>query len=130
MYWIIIKWRKKQTNVWMLEPHPRNSGAGETLAKLIRRFCWTHNLKHFNRILIVTFFYINGLDPKMFMEWVNLLNLWVTGPPKTTTQPYTRCSGMGTTCITICMAGTFLMADTNIWMEIFAIMYTNMPENR
>ena len=50
-------------------------GPAKLWPKLARRLCWTPNLKHFNRILLVTFFYINGLDPSIFMEWVELLNL-------------------------------------------------------
>ena len=42
---------------------------------LIRRLFWTPNLIHWHRILICTFVYVNGLNPEIFFEWVNLLQL-------------------------------------------------------
>ena len=41
----------------------------------IRRYFWTPNLKHFERICICAFVYINGLNPIVFFEWVLLKNL-------------------------------------------------------
>ena len=41
----------------------------------IRRYFWTANLTHFQRILVCTFVYVNGLNPEIFMQWVELLHL-------------------------------------------------------
>lgn len=41
----------------------------------IRCLFWTKNLKHFERILIATFVYINGLNPTIFMQWVKTMHL-------------------------------------------------------
>ena len=41
----------------------------------IRRYFRTSNLNHYQRILVCTFVYVNGLNPEIFMEWVQLLNL-------------------------------------------------------
>ena len=32
-------------------------------------------MRHFQRILIATFVYVNGLNPVIFMEWADQLNL-------------------------------------------------------
>lgn len=42
---------------------------------LIRRLFWTRFLRHWQRILICAFVYVNGLDPLLFMEWVTLKGL-------------------------------------------------------
>lgn len=41
----------------------------------IRRLFWTRPLRHWQRILICTFAYVNGLDPEVLIEWVLLLRL-------------------------------------------------------
>jgi hypothetical protein len=41
----------------------------------IRRLFWTQNLKHFDRILVTAFCYVNGLTPEVFFEWACLLSL-------------------------------------------------------
>ena len=41
----------------------------------IRRLFWIGNLNHFQRIVVSTFVYVNGLNPEIFMQWVELLNL-------------------------------------------------------
>lgn len=41
----------------------------------IRRLFWTQSLKHLQRILITTFVYINGLNPTIFMKWVETMHL-------------------------------------------------------
>ena len=40
-----------------------------------RRLFWTKHLKHWDRLLISTFVYVNGLDPDIFLEWAHLLDL-------------------------------------------------------
>ena len=41
----------------------------------IRRLFWIGNLSHFQRIVVFTFVYVNGVNPEIFKEWVELLNL-------------------------------------------------------
>lgn len=41
----------------------------------IRRLFWTRPLRHWQRILICTFAYVNGLNPEVLIEWVLLLRL-------------------------------------------------------
>ena len=59
---------KKQEDIQYLDIDAGNCGAGQTMAS-------TPNLKHFERLLIVTPVYIIGLDPVIFEEWVELLGL-------------------------------------------------------
>ena len=40
-----------------------------------RRLFWTKHLKHWDRLLISTFVYVNGLNPDIFLEWAHLLDL-------------------------------------------------------
>ncbi|CAG2247119.1 unnamed protein product [Mytilus edulis] len=42
-----------------------------TLEKLF----WKKNLKHWERILLAAFAYVNGLNPEMFLDWVKLMGL-------------------------------------------------------
>lgn len=42
---------------------------------LIRRLFWTPDLRHFQRILIVTFAFVNGLNPVLCLEWVDVMHL-------------------------------------------------------
>lgn len=41
----------------------------------VRRLFWTSGLAHFQRILICTFCFVNGLNPLVFYEWAELMNL-------------------------------------------------------
>ena len=41
----------------------------------IRRIFWRKPLKHFDRILLCTFAYVNGLNPDILFEWIDLLTL-------------------------------------------------------
>ena len=41
----------------------------------IRRSFWIPGAKHFDRILLVTFVIVNGLNPEMFMDWARLIGL-------------------------------------------------------
>ena len=40
----------------------------------IRRLFWTRNLNHFQRILVCSFCWVNGLNPLVLMEWMELMN--------------------------------------------------------
>lgn len=42
---------------------------------MIRRLFWRRNLQHFQRILVCTFVFVNGLNPIIFDEWMLLMNL-------------------------------------------------------
>ena len=42
---------------------------------LIRRLFWTKNLKHWDRILVCTFCFINGLNPLVLEEWAVLIGM-------------------------------------------------------
>ena len=42
---------------------------------LIRRLFWTRNLNHFQRLLVCSFVFVNGLNPVVFDEWMILLRL-------------------------------------------------------
>lgn len=50
-------------------------GSAKKWPKVIRRIFWTKNLKHWNRILLCTFCYVNGLNPVLLIEWVELMGL-------------------------------------------------------
>ena len=41
----------------------------------IRRLFWTKNIKHWDRILICCFVFVNGLNPVVFLEWCDLKGL-------------------------------------------------------
>ena len=43
--------------------------------KLICRLFWTPSLRHFHRCIVAAFVYVNGLNPEMFLEWVELQHL-------------------------------------------------------
>ena len=60
MQWIDIQDKIGRATVW-----PVN----------IRRLFWTQNNTHFKRILVSAFVYVNGLNPEIFMEWVELIGL-------------------------------------------------------
>lgn len=42
---------------------------------LIRILIWARHLSHWERILICTFVFVNGLNPVIFYEWITLKNL-------------------------------------------------------
>lgn len=42
---------------------------------MIRRLFWTKNLTHFQRILVSAFVFVNGLNPVVFLDWVDLMGL-------------------------------------------------------
>lgn len=41
----------------------------------IRRLFWTQTLGHWDRILICAFSYVNGLNPEVLIEWIQLRSL-------------------------------------------------------
>ena len=50
-------------------------GDAKLWPKSTRKLFWTTHLRHFQRILIATFAYVNGLSPELFMEWARLMDL-------------------------------------------------------
>lgn len=41
----------------------------------IRKLFWTKNIRHFDRIILSAFVYVNGLNPDVFLEWVAMIGL-------------------------------------------------------
>ncbi len=50
-------------------------GTASKWPRKIRRFFWTENLKHFDRILMCAFCYVNGLTPELLIDWIELKHL-------------------------------------------------------
>ena len=50
-------------------------GAAKLWPYRIRRLFWTQHIKHWDRILICVFVFVNGLNPEIFFEWATLKNL-------------------------------------------------------
>ena len=50
-------------------------GDAKLWPKKIRRLFWTKNVKHFDRIILSSFVFVNGLNPVIFLEWVELMGL-------------------------------------------------------
>ena len=42
---------------------------------LINKLFWLPNIKHFDRLLVASFVYVNRLNPTIFMEWARLVSL-------------------------------------------------------
>ena len=42
---------------------------------MIRRLFWTPSINHFERVLIATFVFVNGIEPTLFLEWARLKRL-------------------------------------------------------
>ena len=38
----------------------------------IRKLFWQQNIKHFERLFVAVFVYVNGLNPSIFLEWARL----------------------------------------------------------
>jgi hypothetical protein len=43
--------------------------------KRMRTLFWSKNIKHFDRIILATFVYVNGLNPYIFLKWVDLSHM-------------------------------------------------------
>lgn len=50
-------------------------GEAKLWPKFIRELFWRKRLLHWDRIVLATFCYINGLDPVILTEWIGLLGL-------------------------------------------------------
>lgn len=55
-------WRDIEDQIGPAGAWPRN----------IRRLFWEKNVVHWQRIILATFVYVNGLNPVVFMEWATL----------------------------------------------------------
>jgi hypothetical protein len=47
-------------------------GAAKLWPAYIRTLFWSRNVKYFSRAVLAAFVYINGLNPEIFIEWVEL----------------------------------------------------------
>ena len=45
-------------------------GDASKWSQLIRRLFWTRNINQFQRSIVAAFVSINGLNPEIFLEWV------------------------------------------------------------
>jgi hypothetical protein len=78
-----------------------------------RRHFWTLNLRHFERIMVSAFVYVNGLNPVIFLEWVDLIGLARDGPAYRHVQAlFTFFNGV--TTAEVCTPSTWETVDTNI----------------
>lgn len=41
----------------------------------IMQLFWNKHLKHWGRLLITDFVYVNGLNPEIFLEWIHSIDL-------------------------------------------------------
>ena len=48
-------------------------GDAKKWPKLTRRLFWKQNVKHFERLLLAAFVYVNGLNHTIFLEWAYLI---------------------------------------------------------
>lgn len=60
-----LLWQDIQDLIGPARKWPRN----------IRRLFWTKNVKHFDRVLLAAFVYVNGLNPIVFLEWVDMSSM-------------------------------------------------------
>ena len=50
-------------------------GDAKRWPRLTRRLFWKQNVKHFERLLLSAFVYVNGLNPDIFLEWAYLVHM-------------------------------------------------------
>jgi hypothetical protein len=98
----------------------------------IRRLFWTAGLRHFDRVLLCTFAWVNGLNPEVVYEWVELLGAWnyvQTGQPGTTLE---LCSDILNPEYkgTIFMPTMCLPIDTSTWMAACECISTRSLDNK
>ena len=41
----------------------------------ILKLSWTPNVKHWDKFILLTFVVVNGLNPKIFLEWIDVMHL-------------------------------------------------------
>ena len=68
-----IKNKSKECELWEL--FQDLIGKCNLWPRRIRTNFWTRNISNFSRYITAAFVYVNGLDPKLFMEWVELKHL-------------------------------------------------------
>ena len=42
---------------------------------LVRKLFWKGNIQHFDRLLVASFVFVNGLNPVIFLDWARLISL-------------------------------------------------------
>jgi hypothetical protein len=50
-------------------------GPGKLWPKKVRKLFWTKNIKHFERLIVSAFVWVNGLNPVVFMEWAEMIGM-------------------------------------------------------
>ena len=50
-------------------------GPSEEWPEGFLKLFWTRNLKHWDRFVLCCFIAVNGLNPEVFMEWVDVMHL-------------------------------------------------------
>ena len=89
---------------------------------LIRRLFWTKNLKHWDRILVCTFCFINEPNPLVLEEWAVLIGMCSNRSAINHMRALLRLFEGGE--IILYMPGTFPIEDMNILMEECANTHT------
>ena len=51
-------------------------GPANKWPRSIRKNFWNQNIKHFDRILLAAFVFVNALNPVVFLEWGIMNNLF------------------------------------------------------
>lgn len=50
-------------------------GSASLWPQFVRKLFWTPNLRHFQRVLLATFVFVNGLEASLFLNWVAVKHL-------------------------------------------------------
>lgn len=61
--------KNKQYRIW--KDMQEIIGPASFWPERIRKLFWSKNIKHFDRLLVATFVHINGLNPYIFLKWVD-----------------------------------------------------------
>ena len=41
----------------------------------VMKLFWTKNMKHFDRVILSAFVFVNGLNPDVFMDWLDVIEV-------------------------------------------------------
>ena len=50
-------------------------GASDNWPERILKLFWTRNISHWERFMLCTFVVVNGLNPEVFLEWVDVIGM-------------------------------------------------------
>ena len=50
-------------------------GSSEEWPKRISELFWSRNITHWDRFILCTFVVVNGLNPQLFLEWINVIGM-------------------------------------------------------